>query len=78
MTSQSGELLNFGFKLPYHANVMKTFEQVNSTIGSQRDEVISMPEKMNSSASGVKWECAGFESYTLNCKNKVAQTSPLK
>src|SRR5271154_525911 len=37
MTSQSGELLNFGFRLPYHANVMKMFEQVSSTTGSQRD-----------------------------------------
>ena len=37
MTSQSGELLNF--KWPYHANVMKMFEQVSSTTGSQRDSV---------------------------------------
>jgi hypothetical protein len=28
-----------------HANVMKTFERVSSTTGSQRDEVISMPGK---------------------------------
>src|ERR1035437_1032803 len=56
MTSQSGELLNFGFKLPYHANVMKMFEQVSSTMGSQRDDVISMPQKMNSPAVRVKCE----------------------
>src|SRR5665647_316094 len=62
MTSQSGELLNFGFKLPYHANVIKMFEQVSSTIGSQRDEVKSMPQKMNSPTGGVKWECADFQS----------------
>jgi len=41
-------------KWPYHANVMKTFEQVSSTMGSQRDEVISMLEKMNSPTGGVK------------------------
>jgi hypothetical protein len=34
-------------------------EQVNSTMGSQRDEVISMPKKMDPPASGVKLECAG-------------------
>src|SRR5476651_1832811 len=62
MTSQSGELLNFGLRLPYHANVMKMFESVSSTTGSQRDEVISMSEKMNSSASVVKCECASFQS----------------
>ena len=39
MTSSSGLLLNF--KWPYHANVMKTFEQVSSTMGSQRDWVRS-------------------------------------
>src|SRR5208283_5985339 len=39
MTSSSGLVLNF--KWPYHANVMKTFEQVSSTIGSQRDWVRS-------------------------------------
>src|ERR1035437_8598846 len=60
MTSQSGELLNFGFKLPYHANVMKTFEQVSNTTGNQRDEVKSMPQKMNSSMSGVKCQPVAF------------------
>jgi hypothetical protein len=37
MTSQSGVFLNFEFRLPYHANVMKMFESVSSTMGSQRD-----------------------------------------
>src|SRR5271168_3861908 len=61
MTSHIGALLNFGFRLPYHANVMKMFEQVSSTMGSQRDEVIlSMPQKMNSSANGVKCQPAAF------------------
>jgi hypothetical protein len=59
MTSSSGLLLNF--KWPYHANVMKTFEQVSSTMGSQRDEVKSMPEKMKSPAGRVKFEYAGFQ-----------------
>jgi len=36
-------LLNF--KWPYHATVMKTFEQVSSTMGSQRDSVKFMPRK---------------------------------
>jgi hypothetical protein len=36
---------------------MKTFEQVSSTTGSQRDDVKSMPEKMNSNPRGVKSEC---------------------
>jgi hypothetical protein len=40
---------------------MKMFEQVSNTIGSQRDDVISMAKKMNSPASRVKWECAGFQ-----------------
>src|SRR5882724_9363292 len=61
MTSQSGEFLNF--KCPYHANVMKMFESVSNTTGSQRDEVISMTEKMNSRASRVKLECAGFTPF---------------
>jgi hypothetical protein len=43
MTSQRGELLNF--KWPYQAKVMKMFEQVSSTMGSQRDEVMSMGGK---------------------------------
>src|ERR1044071_4077007 len=34
MASTSGLLLNF--KCPYHANVMKTFEQDNSAMGNQR------------------------------------------
>jgi hypothetical protein len=33
------------FKWPDHATVMKMFEQVNKTIGSQRDDVKSMPGK---------------------------------
>src|SRR5208283_5792782 len=61
MTTSSGLLLNF--KWPYHANVMNTFEQVSSTTGSQRDDVKSMPEKLNSSACGVKLECAGFAAH---------------
>src|SRR5271169_6077615 len=35
MTISNGLFLNF--KWPYHANVMKTFEQVSRTTGSQRD-----------------------------------------
>src|SRR5882672_779518 len=65
-TSQSGELLNFAFRLPYHANVMKMFEQVSSTMGSQRDDVISMPQKMNSTASGVKLESKIFSRGATN------------
>src|ERR1035438_10675002 len=38
MTSQMGRSLNF--KCPYQANVIKTFEQVNNTNGSQRGWVI--------------------------------------
>src|SRR4030088_971246 len=34
--------LPLNFKWPYHANVMKTFEQVSSTTGSQRDWVGSL------------------------------------
>jgi hypothetical protein len=45
MTRNSGVPLNFEFRLPYHANVMKMFENVSSTMGSQRDEVISMRRK---------------------------------
>jgi len=32
--------LALNFKWPYHANVMKMFEQVSSTMGSQRLEII--------------------------------------
>jgi hypothetical protein len=39
---------------------LETFEQVSSTIGSQRDDVESMKQKMNSPASGVKLEYAYF------------------
>src|SRR5882672_10078740 len=39
ITSNSGLFLNF--KCPYQAKVMKTFEQIRSTIGSQRDCVKS-------------------------------------
>src|SRR5277367_1822817 len=60
MTSQSGVPLNFEFRLPYHANVMKMFEQISSTMGSQRDEVISMTQKMNLSTRGVKCQPAAF------------------
>jgi hypothetical protein len=35
---------------------MKMFETVSSTMGSQRDEVKSMPEKMKPPASRVKRE----------------------
>ena len=35
MATQSGAALCF--KWPYQANVMKTFEQVSNTMGSQRD-----------------------------------------
>ena len=38
---------------------MKMFEQISSTMGSQRDEVIlSMTQKMNLSAHGVKCQPA--------------------
>jgi len=46
---------------------MKMFEQVSSTMGSQRDDVKSMPQKMNSSANGVKCQpalgLASFEAH---------------
>jgi len=35
MTINSGLLLNF--KWPYHANVMKTFEQMSKITGNQRE-----------------------------------------
>ena len=37
MTPQSGVSLNF--RWPYHAKVMKTFEQISSTMGSRYGEV---------------------------------------
>src|SRR5262252_5963412 len=37
ITRTSGLFLNF--KCPYHAKVMKTFEQVSKTTGSQRDSI---------------------------------------
>ena len=53
MTSNSGWPLNF--KCPYHANVMKTFEQVSSTMSSQRDSVSEfMPRKLNFPGDSVK------------------------
>ena len=47
IATHNGVLLNF--KCPYHANVIKTFEPVNSTIGNHADcrgsTLIHTPEK---------------------------------
>src|ERR1019366_1948084 len=59
MTSSSGLLLNF--KWPYHANVMKTFEQVSSTTGSQRDDVKSMSKNEYTSLRSQTRTWACFE-----------------
>src|SRR5258706_12714920 len=61
MTSQIGRVLNF--KWPYHATVIKIFEQVSSTIGSQRDwsrEFIMLRIEIK---KGVTWVNAEFYTW---------------
>lgn len=48
-------LLNF--KCPYHAKVMKRFENVSNTMGNQRDSIkLFMPRKMSPPSIAVKRE----------------------
>jgi hypothetical protein len=61
-----------------HANVMKIFEQVSSTTGSQRDEVISMAEKMNSSANVVKMGMCRFSVAERRAKVAHGETVGIK
>jgi len=56
MTINSGLPLNF--RWPYHAKVMKMFEQVNKMTGSQRDSVQFMPQKMGFTRQRVKSDLA--------------------
>src|SRR4051794_26239137 len=57
MTSHSGAALCF--KCPYHANVIKTFENTSSKTGSQRvwsNAFMAADNKF--SGDSVKWVCA--------------------
>jgi hypothetical protein len=55
---------------------MKMLKQVCSTTGSQRDDVISMPKKMNPSSNGVKWEShdSMIEPSKIKFVNQVKMT----
>src|ERR1039457_2114139 len=81
MTMKSGLFLNF--KCPYHANVMKTFEKVSSTMGSQRDWVRSLIEsrvqfrirsaKQNTEARACRY---GGENRSVHKQRAISAEKP--